>query len=215
MQTFLLAIFSLVLVVALIAWYMRVYRRQAPLRDDTSSYLKRESVLQSHEQQCFRTLLQAVGQHASVFPKVRLSDLVEPQSVQPQRREHWQRIQRRCVDFVLCSPNDLAPVLVIDLDTRAKQRRRSQSPGGDVVDNTLKSADIPLLRIRAAREYDAQDVLHQIRLALASSREPIQEVFKEPPKKENPVAPWRRLVADQLAALGRWTSQLRHARRRA
>lgn len=214
LQSFILALSTLLLAGSLYAWYARVYRRRPKLYDDEPSYLKRDSLLLEHEQRYFRTLIQVVGQHARVFPKVRLSDLVQPHGVQPEQRAHWLRVQRRCVDFLLCSPNDLAPVLAIDLDTRVKKRRREQSPGGDVVDKALKTANIPLLRIRATREYNPHEVLHQIRLALATSQEPVQEMFMEQRPSREGIS-WRRFFEVQLPTLSRWTSELWGVLRRA
>jgi hypothetical protein len=212
MQPIFVTLFALILVGALCAWYIKVYHKRPKLEDDTPSYLKRESLLLEHEQRYFATLIQVVGRYARVFPKVRLSDFVQPHGVQPEQRAHWLRVQRRCVDFLLCSPNNLSPVLAIDLDTRVKKRRREQSPGGDVVEKALKAANIPLLRIRATREYDPHEVLHQIRLVLASSEDPVQEWFAEYGEEDEP---WWHSILSRVPSLGRWTSELRGAVRRA
>jgi hypothetical protein len=213
MQPILVTLFTLLLLAALVAWYVQVYRRRPSLEDDQPSYLKRESLLLDYEQRYFATLAQVVGSHARVFPKVRLSDFIQPQGVNPEQRAHWMRVQRRCVDFLLCSPNNLAPVLAIDLDTRAKKRRREASPGGDVLDKALRTANIPLLRVRATREYDPHEVLHQIRLALAASQEPVQEWFSDPRPVQQ--ESWWRFLEGQLPTLSRWTSGLWGVLRRA
>lgn len=213
MQSILVLLFFVLLLVgALYAWYRQVYHKRPSLYNDTPSYLRRDSLLLEHEQHYFRALTQVVENYARVFPKVRLSDLVQPQGVQPEQRAHWMRVQRRCVDFLLCSPNNLAPVLAIDLDTRAKKRRRAQSPGGDVLDKALKTANIPLLRVRATREYDKYEVLRQIRLALATSEEPVHEMFGEYSKMNSS---WRTVLEDRLPTLSRWTSGLWGVLRRA
>lgn len=212
MQSILITSFVLLLLAALIAWYVQVYRRRPSMEDDEPSYLKRESLLLEHEQRYFATLTRVVGHHARVFPKVRLSDFIQPHGVNPEQRAHWMRVQRRCVDFLLCSPNNLAPVLAIDLDTRAKKRRRDATPGGDVLDKALKTANIPLLRIRATREYDPSEVLHQIRLVLATSEEPVPEWFAD---RSEPKQTWLQYIEDQLPTLRRWTSGLWGVLRRA
>lgn len=213
MQPILLILFTLLLAGSLVAWYVQVYKRRPGIVDDEPSYLKRESLLLEHEQRYFTTLTQVVGRHARVFPKVRLSDFIQPHGVSPEQRAHWMRVQRRCVDFLLCSPNNLSPVLAIDLDTRVKKRRRETSPGGDVLDKALRAANIPLLRIRATREYDPHEVLHQIRLALATSEEPVQEWFADP--RVEPEVSWWQMLEDQLPTLRRWTSGLWGVLRRA
>lgn len=212
MQLLLVTLFSLLLVGALAAWYRAVYRKRPPVHDNTPSYLRRESLLLEHEQHYFRSLTQVVENYARVFPKVRLSDLVQPHGVQPEQKAHWMRVQRRCVDFLLCSPDNLAPVLAIDLDTRAKKRRRAQSPGGDVLDLALKRANIPLLRVRATREYDQYEVMRQIRLALATSEEPVHEMFGEHGRRRGS---WPGVLEAHIPTLSRWTSGLWGVLRRA
>lgn len=212
MQPILVTLFTLLLVGSLMAWYVRLYRRRPRSEDDEPSYLRRDSLLMEHEQRYFVTLNQVIGSHARVFPKVRLSDFIQPHGVNPEQRAHWMRVQRRCVDFLLCSPNNLSPVLAIDLDTRAKKRRRDASPGGDVLDKALKTANIPLLRIRATREYDPHEVLHQIRLALATSEEPVQDWFADRLEQKDD---WWQFLKSQLPTLHRWTSELRGVLRRA
>jgi hypothetical protein len=80
------------------------------------------------------------------------------------------------------------------------------------VEKALKAANIPLLRIRATREYDPHEVLHQIRLVLASSEEPVQEWFAEYGEEDEP---WWHSILSRVPSLGRWTSELRGAVRRA
>jgi len=212
MQSVAVTLFVFLLVLALGTWYVQVYRRRPKPYDDSPSYLKRDSLLMEHEQKYFETLTKVVGSHARVFPKVRLSDLVQPQGVLPEQRQHWLRVQRRCVDFLLCSPSNLSPVLAIDLDTRAKKRRRQHSPGNEVLDSALKTANIPLLRIRASREYDDHEVLHQIRFALSSSQEPLSEWFADQ-VKEPPV--WWQWLESSVPTFSRWTSGLWGVLRRA
>lgn len=213
MQPVLVTLFTGLLLAALAAWYLQVFHRRRRLDDDEPSYLRRESLLLEHERRYFSTLTGVVGRHARVFPKVRLSDFVHPDGVNPDQRGHWLRVQRRCVDFLLCSPNTLAPVLAIELDTRIRKRRREAAPGGDVLDQALKAASIPLLRIRATREYDRHRVLQQIRLALAASEEPVQELFSD--EQPMPAFDWRRLVSEQLPTLQRWSADLGGVLRRA
>lgn len=217
MQLLLVTMFSALLVGALAAWYAQIRRgRTKPYDDGTPSYLRRESLLLDHEQRYFQALNKVVGGHARVFAKVRLSDLVQPQEVNGEQRTHWMRVQRRCVDFLLCSPNNLAPVLAIDLDTRLKKRRREQSPGGDVLDNALKTADIPLLRVRASRDYSPHEVRQQVRFALAVSEEPVSEWFRETAERHEPWwRPWWRRLESWLPTFARWTSGLRSVLHRA
>lgn len=221
MQTLFLILCVLLLAGILLARYFWTHRRvDGDL--ETPSYLKRYSLLQQHEQNYFKALSKVIGRNAYIFPKVRLSELIRPQGTGTQavQRAHWSRVQRRCVDFLLCSPNSLAPVLAIDLDNKSKKRKREHSKGGgDILAESLMAASIPLLRVRAAREYDDDVVLNQIRLALAKSQETIPESFSVKTKRRNKgwrlPFDFRRLVQKNLPTFGRMTSNLWGALRRA
>jgi len=213
MQILLVTFFAALLLGSLVVWYTGFPRHRAALRGEgPPSYLRRDSLLLDHEQRYFQVLTRVVGGYARVFPKVRLSDLVQPQGAQAAQRAHWLRVQRRCVDFLLCSPNNLVPVLAIDLDTRLKRQRRGHSPGDDVLGEALKTANIPLLRVRARGDYSPHEVRQQIRLALAVSEEPVREWFREPANPRE--SRWRKFES-WLPTFSRWTSGLWHTLHRA
>jgi very-short-patch-repair endonuclease len=66
---------------------------------------------------------------------------------------HGQRLAQKHVDFVLYDPVTTAIVAVIELDDRshrqAQRRLRDQ-----FVNQALRAAGVPLLRVKAARTYD-------------------------------------------------------------
>jgi len=129
-------------------------------------YQSRNGILSDNEKAYYKILLQVVGSHSQVFPKIRLADIVNPPPASNHHyKVHWQRVQRRYVDFLLCTPANLAPVLVIRLESRADKRRRQQE-GMDIVDDVLDMAGIPILRADIAPQYDPVAVAREVRAAL-------------------------------------------------
>jgi len=172
-------------------------------------YQRRSSLLSDNERLYYDTLLQVVGQKSLVFPKVRLADLVNtPPSSPHSFRLHWQRVQRRCVDFLVCTPANMAPALAIRMETRADRKRRMQL-GPDVVDDVLDMSRIPLLRVEVEDQYDPARIARDIRASLArghkgaSMGQPGEEsaqVVANPALLE--------LAQERLPFLKRWTSVL-------
>lgn len=116
------------------------------------TYALRDDFLSPAEASFFHVLRQAVPDHALIFPKVRLADLVyAPQ--QESRHAAWQRINRKHVDFVLCDAATLRPLAALELDDRS-HRRPDRLERDAFVDRVFAAANLPLLHIPARRSYD-------------------------------------------------------------
>lgn len=178
-------------------------------------YQPRKSLLNDNHRKYYETLLRVVGDNTKVFPKVRLADIVNPPPSSPHSfRVHWQRVQRRWVDFLLCTPANMAPVLAIRMETRAERKRRREV-GPDVLDDVLDMARIPLLRVEVEERYEAVRVARDIRAALAqntqgpetpiASAEPVLELESET-GDENPTLLC--FTRNWLPTFSRWSSVL-------
>lgn len=122
-------------------------------------YTKVPMVLTAAEQTFYGVLLDAAGDRWTVLPKVRLSDVLDVPMGTPDRQGN--RIDRKHLDFVLCSPADFAPLLAIELDDsshdRSDRRRRDA-----FVDAALEAAGLPVLRISVRLVYDPSELRAQI-----------------------------------------------------
>jgi very-short-patch-repair endonuclease len=87
-----------------------------------------------------------------VFPKVRLADLVYMPKGTADRQTHFNRIQSKHVDFVLCDREKIRPVLVIELDD-ASHEEEARRDRDTFVDASLSAAGLPILHIPAQRSY--------------------------------------------------------------
>jgi hypothetical protein len=80
---------------------------------------------------------------------------------------HFNRISAKHVDFLLCDPSDVSPVLAIELDDatheRADRRRRDA-----FLDEAFASAGLPLARFRAGTAYDPAQLADEIAEAIAT-----------------------------------------------
>ena len=78
--------------------------------------------------------------------KVRLADVVTPKPAGGARwRTLFNKFCAKDVDFLVCRADDLAPLLVIELDDASHgQKKRVERDG--FVEVALKSAGVPILR---------------------------------------------------------------------
>lgn len=127
-----------------------------------ANYLPRDSLLRPGERAFFPTLRQACADRSLIFTQVQLSKLIYPRAGIPKRQTYQNKIDRKSVDFVLCHPSTLKPQLIIELDDKS-HTREDRKTRDDFVNNALKAAGIPLLRVTAAASYNISDLESQIR----------------------------------------------------
>jgi hypothetical protein len=121
---------------------------------DLTKYHLREDLLSAAELNFFQVLTTAVGDTAVICPKVSLGDLFYAKTGDCARNLSYRnRIERKHVDFLLCEPNTLHPVMGIELDDRSHERE-DRVARDRLVDGMFKAAGLPLKRIRVQHSYD-------------------------------------------------------------
>lgn len=91
-------------------------------------------------------LCQAANHHYAIFAKVGLDDLLTVRRGPLKYLAYRNQISQKHVDFILCSPDDLTPLLVIELDdsSHARLGRRERDA---FVDAALAAAGLPILHV--------------------------------------------------------------------
>jgi len=131
-------------------------------------YRKTDHLLTPAERSFFGVLGQAVDSDLYIFAKVRLSDLLWlPQSTRD-RQAHLNRIQSKHVDFVLCDSATTEPRLLVELDDSSHQRARRRSRDA-FLDEAVRRAGLPILRVQAKRSYAAAELRQLISSLLAGN----------------------------------------------
>lgn len=134
-------------------------------------YRRRDYLLTKAERSFYGVLCDASGEAYRIFAKVRLADLLWMPKGTADRQQHSNRIQAKHVDFVLCDRASVGPVLAIELDDashgRADRQRRDA-----FVDQCLRDAGLPLLRVPVRSAYDVAAVRAQIAEQIARSQAP-------------------------------------------
>jgi hypothetical protein len=123
------------------------------------AYQARQELFSPAERSFFGVLEQAVAGSYRVLGKVRLGDLVQPAKglSTGKRTGAWNRIHQKHVDFVLCQPDTLAVVGVVELDD-ASHRRKDRVERDEFVDKALRSAGVPIVHFAAAKGYSLQEI---------------------------------------------------------
>jgi hypothetical protein len=103
-----------------------------------------------------------------VFAKVRLADLVWMPKGTVGRQGHFNRIQAKHVDFVVCDRSTIRPLVCIELDDSSHGQSSRQSRDA-FLEAALAAAGLPLIRIVAARSYNAVELRARLEPVLSSS----------------------------------------------
>jgi len=128
-------------------------------------YRKKDYLLTAAERSFYEVLCSVLDGQLLVFTKVRLADLVYMPKGTANRQAHFNRIQSKHVDFVLCTRDKLSPVLVIELDD-ASHEEEARRDRDTFVDAALTAAGLPILHIPAQRSYVPAELVAAIQQKL-------------------------------------------------
>ena len=108
----------------------------------------------------FRVLQRVVGLRGHVLAQVSLKQLLflpGSNHSNPGRATWQNKINQRSVDFLVCDPATLKPLVVIELDepTHARPERQTRD---EEVEALLRAAGLPVLRVLASRAYETREL---------------------------------------------------------
>lgn len=132
----------------------------------------------------FFNLKSVVGDSAQVFSKVNLSDLFYAKTGDfGKNRSYNNRIDRKHVDFLLCDPKTLKPILGIELDDKSHQRADRQER--DVfVNHVFEAANLPLMHVSVQRGYSQSELKSKLSAYLSD-----KQIKNEQPEQEKEIFP--------------------------
>ncbi len=134
--------------------------------DEAAQHSRKASILTPREGRFYPSLLSAVGSDYTVMSKVRLWDFIKLENDPPERKQYINRLSCRHVDFLLCEPVTLKPLLVIELDDSSHQDQNSFAADNDRYKNELfANAGMPLLRLPRT-DYSPRQLRNKIEEAL-------------------------------------------------
>jgi len=121
-------------------------------------YLVRDDFLSPAELSFYLVLKSSVADLALVCPKVSLGDLFYARTSDPsQHRSYTNKIDRKHIDFLLCDPKSVRPILGIELDDKSHQRQDRQERD-EFVEHVFSAAKLPLVRIPVRHAYSVSEL---------------------------------------------------------
>lgn len=148
----------LILLALLVLVVLVILAKRGGPRDEFS-YEKNEPLFSPAERSFFGVLSQAVEDRAVVFGKVRVADVLRP----PKGigRSSWQkafnRISSKHFDYVICAPDTLSVLAVIELDDKSHSKGK-RADRDRFLERASSAAGLPLHRFKAAATYNISQV---------------------------------------------------------
>ena len=125
-------------------------------------YRLRDDFLSPAELNFYRILRQTIGDTAVICLKVSLGDLFYPKSgSRSDNRIYRNKINRKHIDFLLCDPQSMHPIIGIELDDASHQRTARQERDY-FVGQVFDAAGIPLLRQPVRSTYNTRELAAQM-----------------------------------------------------
>lgn len=126
-------------------------------------YYKRNSLLTRAERSFFSVLQGIKNDEFEVFTKVRVADIVgiEKGLTKSERAKAFNRIRSKHFDFVICDKKRVSVICIIELDDSSHLKPQAKR-NDDFKNKLCASCSLPLIRIKAARSYNATEIRNQI-----------------------------------------------------
>jgi Protein of unknown function (DUF2726) len=159
-----LFLLALIILGILVEFVVRFTQKASDKILPSYHYRRREYFMTRHEAECYKALVQAVGNEYFIFPQAHLPTFIDERLPGQSRFGARAHIHMKSVDFVLCDKENISPVLAIELDDwshdLADRKKRDVE-----VERILEEAKMPLLRI-----LDSQNLAEKISQKLSEIR---------------------------------------------
>jgi hypothetical protein len=120
-------------------------------------YRARGQLVTKSELKFYKSLLKAVQDDWEIFAMVRIADLLRVEKGTQHRRKWLNKILAKHIDFVLCDPGSLEPIVCIELDDPS-HNRPDRIERDIFVNRAFDAAQLPLLRIPTQPNYRSREI---------------------------------------------------------
>ena len=161
-------------------------------KDEKSSkieypYYQVDEFISAAELNFFFNLKAAVGDSVHIFLKVKLRDLFYAKTGDfGKNRTYTNKIDRKHVDFLLCDPKTLKPILGIELDDKSHQRADRQERD-NFVNHVFEAAKLPLMHVSVQSSYSQSELKSKLSVYLSGKQMNKEQL--EPVKGSSPRCP--------------------------
>lgn len=163
MNLSIIAIISLIVIVIIIkltANYIKALN-SGTKKPNQYKYMRKQFIMTMSEKRFYEALQEAIGTAYMIYPQAHF-DLFLDHKVKGQNwRGALSTIQRKSVDFLICSRHYYSPLVAIELDD-SSHLREDRAARDEKVEEICKSAGMPLVRFKATNQYSPNELLEKL-----------------------------------------------------
>lgn len=132
---------------------------------EIQNYMLAPSVMTKAEMTFYAALAVATGDEYRIMVKVRLADIIQVKKNGSHYMAHFGKIKAKHVDYLLCDPVNLRPILVIELDDKS-HLQADRVARDNFVDSVFKAVGLPMLHHPVKRAYNQDELVNCISNAI-------------------------------------------------
>ena len=139
-------------------------QKSTPVQTNFNRYYKKKFVLDTKSELDFYEILrdEILGERFVAMIQIPLSSVI---GVAGQYRKggaaHWNKINKKRIDFVICRKDNLEGLLAIELDG-SSHKKSSRKERDDFVNELFEAIEFPLLRIPVQDKYNRNLIAEMI-----------------------------------------------------
>ena len=136
--------------------------KKSPEKEDKKQdylYIKRGPLFTPAERSFYGVLNQAMGDKTQIFGKVRVADVITTKKglTASVRQTALNKITNKHFDYLLCNKEDLSVLCAIELNDSSHNSEKTRKRDA-FLEDACKSANIPLVQIKAKATYNINDI---------------------------------------------------------
>ena len=125
------------------------------------TYKRRQYIMSKAENDFYKVLQDSLGSGYMIYPQAHLDLFLDHRTKGQSWTGALSTIQRKSVDFLICSREYYSPLVAIELDDASHQRPERVDRDAKL-EEIFNQANMPLVRITWQYKYDANDILHRL-----------------------------------------------------
>lgn len=157
-----------------LSFFLPFLKKQSSQKDSDIKfpYKVRDDFLSPAEASFYHVLNSIVSKRLIVMCKVRLADIffVSKPNV---NLSYFNRIAQRHVDFLICRPDTMKPVVAIELDD-ISHNSPSRRQRDEFLDAVFKAAGFPLIHMPLHQQYSAQEINQRLSQVFSEGKTAIE-----------------------------------------
>lgn len=142
-------------------------------------YERKRYLLTIPEKSFFDLLSGAVSDDIYICPQVCFGGVLNVTATAREYQSHWNRVQAKRIDFLLCDKRTLTPLVAVELDDSSHDSP-NRIERDNFVDEACASAGLAILHFRVRKYFDRQEIGRILQSTISQARTPLGVAGRSP-----------------------------------